>query len=240
MRSRTVSSVSNLFSIPVSESAPIEGLPQSCFSIEKRGALVEYAELLASTCSTTGQELAKNKAPDLGSVIRPIITNQSPSSSSIVFTSLSESVSGFDDRVEVVSDSGAALVLPFYKNARRLLHDLPPALTAACPLCFAVPAPSILTVSALVQLGILATAGAGGEGGVRSESLADDVAIRCAAVVACHRVAELLQLVGGKEGEGAVAADAAAHVSAYGVSLYLERLRVGPLLFTPKDVNMKW
>ena len=126
----------------------------------------------------------------------------------LLFSSLSESLSGFDDRVEVVSEGGVALVLPFYKNARRLLHDLPrpsplaslaPTTTITSALAAGIiAAPSVHTVSALVQLGILtpAAAAAGsssGGGAIQSGSLADDVAVRCAAVVACHLIAEQLQ-----------------------------------------------
>ena len=274
LRARTLASVSYLFSLPISESVPIEGLPQTCFSMEKRGALVEYAELLADVCTTTGRELTQLKAKEIGNIIKSVVTTPNDAQSTLY--SLSETISGFDDRVEVQFE-GSKLVLPFFKNARRLLHNLPASLQSRdTATALTLAAPSVRTVSALIQLGILAapvsvsvTPAVSGSAVdisplsdasvavdvavalesrvLLSASLAEDVAIRCAAVVACHQIAEQLTLLSRStmpEWEGL-------SISPYGVSLFLERVcdtaaaaaaatdgcRV---LFIPHDINMKW
>jgi hypothetical protein len=237
MRGLSASDVASLFSLPITQK---EELPQeqqdsglsALLTMEKRGALADYADMLANVAYHAGAALKDNEHVDLSSLLEKENLEDADTSLELASRNLTNVIQSLDDRhfVSVKRGGDEQMVeLPFLKNARRmvsavflkrceLLGDVPnPTSAGSTPskLQDMIAAPSVRTINTLLALGILAPRGgeedgedekksgetdstsngnSGGSGsGSGSSNIGREVAMRCAAVVACWQLSNTIQ-----------------------------------------------
>ena len=182
MQSLRVSDLGELFSLPLFERN--KALEQSynlpIATIETKGGLYDYAELLVNTLHACGAGLSQRGFPDISSYLLHLLSSHH--STEDVVRAVSQLCPQLDDR-EVVSVTSMAsgeqqvVELPFLRNARRLVYEVircvrrchrdavygadNAAVAAAMGgLCAVAPddmlaAPSLRCLSSLLRLGLL-------------------------------------------------------------------------------------
>jgi hypothetical protein len=274
MRGLSGSDVASLFSLPTMQK---EELPEehqesgltSLLTIEKRGAMADYADMLANVAYHAGAALQENDHVDLSSLLERENLEDEQSSLELSSRNLTNVIQSLDDRhfVSVKKGRDEEMVeLPFLKNARRMICSIflkrcehfKSASTVSdnhefCKLCDMIPAPSVRTVNTLFSLGILARSS--DEGAVEmktdddkctdsvsspsSSTIGNEVAIRCAAVVACWQLSQAI----------AQQASPDLKVTPIQLSIFLDsvpKLDAGKSsfksveTFVPKETGQKW
>mmetsp|Transcript_26866 Transcript_26866/g.45328 ORF Transcript_26866/g.45328 Transcript_26866/m.45328 type:complete len:317 (+) Transcript_26866:3-953(+) len=231
MRGLSASDVASLFSLPTMQK---EELPQehqhgglaSCLTMEKRGALADYADMIANTLYHAGAVLQENGHIDLSSLLEKENLEDNETSLELACRNLAAVIQSLDDRhfASVKKGNDELMIeLPFLKNARRMVFSVfqkrhehfKDANTSTeqvyTKLSEMLPAPSVRTVNSLLSLGILERRDdvgademkvgediAENQGDVTGKSnsssaIGKEVSMRCAAMVACWRLSELIQ-----------------------------------------------
>lgn len=175
MRGLSASDVASLFSLPTMER---EELPQehqhgglaSCLTMEKRGALADYADMIANTLYHAGAVLQENDHVDLSSFLEKENLEDSETSLELASRNLATVIQSLDDRHFVSvkkGDDEQMIELPFLKNARRMVCSVfqkryehfkdgsSSADLVHIKLSEVIPAPSVRTINTLLSLGIL-------------------------------------------------------------------------------------
>lgn len=233
MRGMSASDVASLFSLPTMQR---EELPQehqhgglaSCLTMEKRGALADYADMIANTLYHAGAALQENDHVDLSSLLEKENLEDAETPLELACRNLATIIQSLDDRhfVSVKKGSEEQMIeLPFLKNARRMVcsvfqkryEHFKDASSSAelvhTKLSAMLPAPSVRTINTLLSLGILEcrhdmgadetktgednsdNQGESSNKGSNSSAIGKEVSMRCAAVVACGKLCELIQQI---------------------------------------------
>ena len=218
MRSLSSSDVASLFSLPTTEKEDISGEPQystisSIVSVEKRGALADYADLLANVLYKAGMALKDNNLSDLSSLLEKENIDDVDTALDVISRNLSSVIQSLDDRhfVSIKREGSEHMVeLPFFKNARRMVSSV---FMKKClnqsgaldhvtrKLSDMIAAPSVRTINTLIFLDILSYCSGDGEEEIKSEdtsnrsssAIGKEVSMRCAAVVACWKLSGAIQ-----------------------------------------------
>jgi hypothetical protein len=279
LRNMTSSDTSHLFSLPRHEEIPSE---HAWMKIEKPGGMISYSDLLSDVMSFYGREMQRGGARDWHDMLSRLVEGAAsvPHACSIIAAKLDR----FDDRYLDLGSSDAStqcspVELCFFKNLRRLLHDLHCIATSAAaaaqapeateavkarsrsltPFLFGargglaavLAAPSSNGIQNLQRMHVLRiltkpSDSTTSESTTPSEVVKDaafEAAVRCAAIIACHQISELLieKLV-------KLGLDAAQYsMNPIRVSILLDNYSVGSPeefneadLFVPKVTGNKW
>jgi hypothetical protein len=221
-----------MFTLPTTEKQELSEEHQASglaavLTMEKRGAMADYSDMLANVAYHAGAALKDNEHTDLSSLLEKENLEDADTSLELSSRNLTNVIQSLDDRhfVSVKQAGDETMVeLPFLKNARRMvasvfqkrceqLADVP---TASCKhtskLNDMVAAPSVRTINTLLSLGIL-TRGSGegaeeekagdmdrpntstsdSDSASGSSTIGKEVSMRCAAVVACWKLALTIQ-----------------------------------------------
>jgi len=184
----TASDVASTFSIPMLEEVEDQSLPG--VRIERRGPLASYADRLAQQLQAAGRRLGTLGHADFAGLVRAAFATGSAAGAAGFLAS----------QLEGLHDAGPAEgvegQLAFHKNALRLVADVharcgPRDTGLSLPdVGELMAAPSVDTISALLQLGVLVPRGEAGPGAGGPEGLgatpARVAAVRAAAVAAVH------------------------------------------------------
>lgn len=233
LRNMTSSDASSLFSLPRHQQVPSE---HSWITIEKPGGMLPYADLLSDTMSYYGREMQRDGSRDWQQMLSKLTSGAGSMAHACIM--IASRLDRFDDRYLDLGTSGAApscmpVELCFFKNLRRLLHDLhciadiamrdaeapqatdatkaraaalaPFRLSKRGGLRTAIAAPSASTVQNLERFQVLrirsdkpaaeATAADATTEAQLPEVVRDaayEAAVRCAAIVACHHISDML------------------------------------------------
>ena len=121
--------ISEMFSLPrLSRNTGLENsLSTGGFTVESRGGLADYADLLAITLVSTGRQLMERGFESFTSFLMKVL--ESNNNIPEILRSICSEILSFDDRHFVsiqntINNSEDMLELCFFKNIRRLLLDV--------------------------------------------------------------------------------------------------------------------
>lgn len=206
MRGLSASDISSLFSVPMTQR--VDDLESkelsSVVTMEIRGGMADYADLLANVSYSAGAALIENGFDDLSSLLEKENLDSSETSLETSCRSISSRIQSLDDRHFIASKCSRKdemIELPFLKNARRmvmavLLRKLGDSEEQdgiiSERLREMIPAPSVCTVNTLFQMGILSyTCSDIGE----EAKIEKELAVRNAAVVACYELCASIEKI---------------------------------------------